>query len=367
MTDFRVSLAVRDGDDTVPAARLATILSAIDAGSSLNQAARSAGCSFRHAWDLIQRATRVAGHPVLETRTGGAGGGGSRLTSHGYELLATITDALERTAAVERSLAPSQHPPAKRVETLFVAATTELVCSGLMTRIGAAFQHETGIRVGTVAAGSTDALEIARSGRAEIALTHAPVLEQEFVHDGWAESAAPFLRGSFVIVGPADDPAGAGAAAEGGPTAALRAIAQTGAPFLSRGDNSGTHLRELVLWQRAQVEPTAPWYRPATGTTNEEILARAGTEGAYALVDSATVTRLGLSPQLVCITPREPAAATAGGTTRELIDVFSVVTMHRSVVGSHAFSRAQAFARWLRTSGTSGTTISELSAAFAPM
>ena len=134
-------------------------------------------------------------------------------------------------------------------------------------------------------------LRSAAAGDLDVVITHAPSLEQRLlVAPGHAALRCPFVASRFAIVGPAADPAkvaGAGTAAE-----ALRRIAAAGAPFVSRGDSSGTHVKELALWDRAGVSPHGrPWYLES-GSDQAATLRLADERRAYALADLPTFTRL---------------------------------------------------------------------------
>jgi len=145
--------------------------------------------------------------------------------------------------------------------------------------------------VAVVIGPSGQILRSAAAGDLDVVIAHAPSLEQRLlVAPGHAALRCPFVASRFAIVGPAADPAkvaGAGTAAEG-----LRRIAAAGAPFVSRGDSSGTHVKELALWEGAGVTPPGrPWYLE-TGTDQGATLRVADERRAYALADLPTFTRL---------------------------------------------------------------------------
>jgi tungstate transport system substrate-binding protein len=134
-----------------------------------------------------------------------------------------------------------------------VASTTSTEQSGLFGHILPMFQAETGIEVRVVAQGTGQALETGRRGDADVVFVHARALEERFVAEGYGVERFDVMYNDFVLVGPGDDPAGiagAGSAAD-----ALAAIAEANAPFASRGDDSGTHVAEMNLWQAAGVAP----------------------------------------------------------------------------------------------------------------
>jgi tungstate transport system substrate-binding protein len=166
-----------------------------------------------------------------------------------------------------------------------LATTTSVNDTGLLDFILPEFQRRTGIEVKVVAVGSGQAIELARRGDADAVLSHAPDLEREFVRQGNAAGRWRLMYNHFMIVGLAADPAQVRAA----PTAvaAMRRIAEARAPFVSRGDESGTHQRERSLWRRAGIRPKGDWYLEA-GAGMAATLRLADERGAYTLTDNGT-------------------------------------------------------------------------------
>ena len=158
----------------------------------------------------------------------------------------------------------------------------------------------TGPRFATVVAPSGQILRAAASGDLDVVITHAPALERRLlVGPGHALLRCPFVASRFAIVGPAADPARVAAAASA--AAAFRRIAAVGGPFVSRGDSSGTHVKELALWQAAGVTPVSPW-RIESGADQAATLHLADERDAYALADLPTYARLrGLSLRILFV------------------------------------------------------------------
>ena len=121
------------------------------------------------------------------------------------------------------------------------------------------FEKQSGLTVKTISVGTGQALALAARGEADVTLAHAPALEKKFVEDGKMRNRRLVMYNDFVIIGPEDDPARIKGDAEGGGRAE-EARGATGARFVSRGDKSGTHARELALWKQTGIEPVAPWY-----------------------------------------------------------------------------------------------------------
>ena len=167
-----------------------------------------------------------------------------------------------------------------------LATTTSVNDSGLLDYILPGFTQETGIDVQVIAVGTGQALAIAGRGDADAVLVHAPSLEARFLKEGKGVDHACIAFNNFVIAGPAADPARVAAAPDA--VAAMRRIYQTGATFISRGDNSGTYNREQQLWRAAGLDPRGrPWYLES-GSGMGATLTLAAEKGAYTLTDLGT-------------------------------------------------------------------------------
>ncbi|KPQ06326.1 MAG: tungstate transport system substrate-binding protein [Rhodobacteraceae bacterium HLUCCA12] len=175
--------------------------------------------------------------------------------------------------------------PAAAQNFITVASTTSTENSGLFDHILPIFTDETGIEVRVVSQGTGQALETGRRGDADVVFVHARAQEDEFVADGYGVQRFDVMYNDFVIVGPDDDPADAGAADDA--AAAMAAIADSGASFASRGDDSGTHVAEMNLWSAAGIEPEGDWYL-STGSGMGATLNTAAQAPAYALADRGT-------------------------------------------------------------------------------
>ena len=171
--------------------------------------------------------------------------------------------------------------------TIRLATTTSTRDSGLLDAILPVVEKDLGIRVEVLAVGSGQALRIGSDGDADLLLTHDPTGEDAFVASGDGIDRRPLMFNDFVIVGPAADPAKVKGMKN--PGAALRAIAAVGAPWLSRGDDSGTHRKERRLFADAKVETAGRWFRE-TGQGMGATLTMAYEIGAYTLADRATLS-----------------------------------------------------------------------------
>ena len=184
--------------------------------------------------------------------------------------------------AVDESSAPAaENAPA----TLILATTTSTQDSGLLDYLLPDFTAQTGVDVSVVAVGTGQALKLGEDGNADVLLVHACAREIAFMEAGHGVSRHQVMFNDFVIVGGAADPAGIGGGADA--VAALQAIATAEAPFVSRGDDSGTHTKELSLWKAAGIEPAGDWYISA-GQGMGAVLTMSDELQAYTLSDRAT-------------------------------------------------------------------------------
>jgi tungstate transport system substrate-binding protein len=171
-------------------------------------------------------------------------------------------------------------------ETLVVASTTSTEQSGLFGWILPKFEQSTGIKVRVVAVGTGQALDIGRRGDADVLFVHDRAAEDKFVAEGYGSYRKDVMYNDFVFVGPKDDPAkirNAGSALN-----ALKAIAASGQPFISRGDKSGTHAAELRLWKEAGIDPKTLAGYKETGSGMGPTLNMAAATNGYTLSDRAT-------------------------------------------------------------------------------
>ncbi|MEY4858639.1 MAG: hypothetical protein RLZZ235_806, partial [Pseudomonadota bacterium] len=195
---------------------------------------------------------------------------------------------LLRRALLLALMAAFALPALAQERSITVASTTSTEQSGLFGHILPIFTRETGITVRVVALGTGQALDVGRRGDADVVFVHDRAAEERFVADGFGGPRRHVMFNDFVITGPAADPAriaGLRDTAE-----ALRRIATARAPFVSRGDRSGTHAAELRLWQLAGVDPATgrgQWYREI-GQGMGPALNTAAAQGAYILADRGT-------------------------------------------------------------------------------
>ncbi|MBS3967529.1 MAG: substrate-binding domain-containing protein [Truepera sp.] len=168
---------------------------------------------------------------------------------------------------------------------LILATTTSTYQSGLLDVLLPPFEAHFGFDVDVIAVGTGAALELGRGGDADVLLAHAPAAEMALVEAGYAVERTYLMYNDFVLVGPVADPAGIAGAASA--AEALARIAQVGATFISRGDNSGTHIKELELWTAAGITPGWGRYLEI-GQGMRQALFVADEQRAYTLTDRGT-------------------------------------------------------------------------------
>ena len=168
---------------------------------------------------------------------------------------------------------------------ILMATTTSTDNSGLLGYLLPHLESDTGYEVKVIAVGTGKALQMGRAGDVDMLLVHAKSAELQFVKEGYGVDRTELMYNDFVLVGPADDPAGVRDHSDIG--AALNAIAGGRQLFISRGDDSGTHKKELALWEGAGIEPRGDWYREV-GQGMGKALLMADELSAYTLTDRGT-------------------------------------------------------------------------------
>jgi tungstate transport system substrate-binding protein len=172
---------------------------------------------------------------------------------------------------------------------VLLATTTSTADTGLLDALAPLFQEATGYTLKPIAVGSGAALELGKRGEVDVVLAHSPQAEVDFMAGGFGEERRIVMVNDFVIVGPADDPAGI--KGEPSAVAAMTKIAAARSPFVSRGDESGTNALELKLWKQAGIEPAGAWYIES-GTGMGDTLNIANERRAYTITDRGTYLAL---------------------------------------------------------------------------
>ncbi|MCE5257043.1 MAG: substrate-binding domain-containing protein [Spirochaetaceae bacterium] len=185
-----------------------------------------------------------------------------------------------------------------------LATTTSTEQSGLLAWMLPVFEKQSGYKVDVIAVGTGASLKIAENGDCDIVLVHARSLEDAFMAAGYGSERRDVMYNDFIVLGPENDPAGirnAGSAIE-----AFSRIAGKKAVFVSRGDNSGTHVKEKEVWQAAKIIPAGSWYKEA-GQGMAQVILMAGQMGSYTLADRATWLAVKKqSPDLAILFEKDP-------------------------------------------------------------
>lgn len=221
--------------------------------------------------------------------------------------------------------------PSAPSKNILLVSTTSTQDSGLLDVLLPAFEEATGYSVQLISTGSGQALKIAEEGNADVILLHSPSAEKEFMAQGYGIDRRLVMHNDFVIVGPAEDPARINGK---NPVDALGMIYKAQANFVTRGDDSGTHVKELAIWNLAGLEPAGqPWYIE-TGQGQGATLSIANEKDAYALTDRATFLAYQDNIQLKILVQND----------KSLLNVYHVITVNPEKWPQINLAGAQAFA-----------------------
>ena len=198
---------------------------------------------------------------------------------------------------------------------IILSTTTSTQDSGLLDVLVPLFEKQTGYSVKTVSVGTGQALALAAKGDADVVLVHAPDLEKKYVAEGKLLNRRLVMYNDFVIIGPKDDRAKVRSIKSA--ASALKAIAQAKVNFVSRGDNSGTHLLEKSLWKAAGIEPKGGWYIE-TGQGMDATLGVANERSAYTITDRGTYLAYGKRISLPVLVEAD----------RALLNIYSVMEVN---------------------------------------
>jgi tungstate transport system substrate-binding protein len=221
-------------------------------------------------------------------------------------------------------------------QSIILASTTSVEASGLLANILPQFTAKTGVTVNVVAQGTGKALDTARRGDADLLLVHDPEAEQQFMDEGHGATRRQIAWNDFVIVGPSADPAHIRGGNDS--VAALKAIASAQAPFVSRGDKSGTNAAELRLWKLAGQTPDTKekWYRDIGGGMGQALNAASAMD-AYTLSDRGTWLSFNNKGSLVITVEGDP----------RLINRYDVIELNPQKHARAKLATAKVFADWL--------------------
>jgi tungstate transport system substrate-binding protein len=196
--------------------------------------------------------------------------------------------------------------PRPAAETLTLATTTSTQDSGLLDVLVPMFRAQTGVEVKVVAVGTGQALQLGRRGDADVLLVHDPTAEEAFMREGHGVLRRAVMYNDFVVVGPPADPAGI--KGQKSTSEAFACIARAAVPFVSRGDESGTHQKERAIWRQARIEPHGDWYIQAAAGMGQ-VLRMADQKRAYTLTDRGTFLAQRQGLDLVVLAEGDPVLA----------------------------------------------------------
>ena len=239
------------------------------------------------------------------------------------------------TAIVAVACATGGAPQVPRL--VLMASTIGPIDAGIVTALEDTFRKRTGIEVRHGGAGTGAALEMAKTGSFDLVMVHARRLEDQFVAEGFGIDRRDVMYNDFVILGPASDPAAI--RGERSAAAAFARIAAAGALFVTRGDQSGTHVKEMEIWEKAGIKPAGPWYvtfeRGAAG--NAPTTRYADERQAYVLMDRATVLTLKKDLRLQVLMEKD----------EDLLNYIAVIRVNPARFNRVNALGAQAFVDWL--------------------
>jgi tungstate transport system substrate-binding protein len=232
---------------------------------------------------------------------------------------------------------------------ILLASTIGPIDAGIVSALEDGFEKETGIRVRHVGAGTGEALKIAERGNIDLVMVHARSLEEKFVAAGFGTERIPFMYNDFVIVGPANDPAGIRGMKSA--TTALKRIAEKSGQFVSRGDKSGTHVAETELWTKAGLKPAGTWYKiyEKGSEGNVPTLRFTSSTGSYTLIDRATYLSIQKEIKLEILVEGDEA----------LLNRISLIPVSTKKFPQVNHEDVDLFVRWLTASAKGQKIVSE--------
>jgi tungstate transport system substrate-binding protein len=220
---------------------------------------------------------------------------------------------------------------------ILLSSTIGPIDAGVVDVLETSFEKETGIRVRHVGSGTGAALNLARKGQFDLVMVHAKDLEEKFVAEGFGTERIDLMYNDFVIVGPANDPAGIKGMTVAGD--ALRRISEKGVLFISRGDKSGTNVAEMGLWQKAGLKPSGSWYQiyEKGSAGNAATLQYADQKGAYTVIDRATYLTLKDKIKLVILAEKDEA----------MLNFISLIPVNPKKFPNVNYQDTMTFVKWL--------------------
>jgi tungstate transport system substrate-binding protein len=256
------------------------------------------------------------------------------MTKQFLALVLVLAAAAAAASHTPHAAAQSPEQPKK----LLLASTIGPIDAGIVGALEAAFTKKTGIAVEHTGAGTSKAIQLAETGKYDLVLVHARSLEEKFVAEGYGTKRYDLMYNDFVILGPAADPAKIKGMKDA--TEALRAIARAQAPFVTRGDRSGTHVKELEVWKKAGIEPQGAWYQvfPEGAKGNAPTLAFTNEKQAYTVMDRATYITMKAKITLQILVERDDI----------LLNYMTLIPVNPAKFPHVHYTEAMQFVDWLQ-------------------
>ena len=229
--------------------------------------------------------------------------------------------------------------------TLRLATTTSTKDSGLLADIIPDFEKKSGWKVEVISVGSGEAMKLGENGEADVLLVHSPAAENAFVEGGHADITGRLdvMYNDYVVIGAKNDSSGVKSAAPADAVAAFRTIAGKKSAFVSRGDNSGTHSKELSIWKSAGIEPRGDWYVVA-GSGMGAVIAMTDEKLAYTLADRATWLSYSAKTDLEIVSEKDPSGI--------LNNQYGVICVNPDKNASIQHEGAVEFQKWITSPAT---------------
>ncbi|MEG1929669.1 MAG: substrate-binding domain-containing protein [Anaerovorax sp.] len=236
----------------------------------------------------------------------------------------------------------AKNQPAPIIGSIILATTTSTQDSGLLDEILPKFTAETGYEVNVIAVGSGEAMKMGEDGEADVLLVHSPAAEKEFVANGHGPERFDVMYNDFVILGPTSDPLGIAEAAPEKAQDAFKAIfdAQS-TPFISRADDSGTHKKELSIWEKLTLTPAGDWY-VESGKGMGDVITMTDEMLGYTLSDRATWLNMAEGTDLKIVTEGD----------KDLFNQYGVIVVDPAKNEKINADGALAFQTWILSAKT---------------
>lgn len=262
---------------------------------------------------------------------------GLTLSACGSASTPTAAPVVDESVATEAAPTEAAAPANPNI---ILATTTSTQDSGLLDVLVPMFEEQTGYTVQTIAVGSGEAMKMGEEGNADVLLVHAPASEVTFMDGGNGTDRFLVMHNDFIVVGPAADPAGVKGMTSVVDT--FKAIYKTGALFITRGDDSGTHKKELALWKSAELDPAGQSWYTETGQGMGASMTVASEKEAYILADRATYLANKDNYRLEILVEGD----------NSLLNVYHVITVNQSKWEKTNYEGALAFAKFMTDPAT---------------